>query len=118
MARTGGYSAFVPATAFIISCIYFWMVRAFTKQIIWVTGILQIVSSIGTAIVYIIRRQYGAGVVFLEFALLYIIYFISWIPRIPFSMLMHQITIDVSENYGHVILVPLVGGMIATAFGI
>jgi hypothetical protein len=38
-------------------------------------------------------------------------------PRIPFSVLMHQITIDVSKNYRHVILVPLVGGLIATALG-
>jgi hypothetical protein len=90
---------------------------SFAKQIIWITGILQIASSIGTAIVYIVRHRYGVGVVFLEFALFYIICFISWILRTPFSVLMHQITIDASKNYRHVILVPLVGGLIATAFG-
>jgi hypothetical protein len=63
---------------------------------------------IGTAIIYIVRHQYGAGVVFLIFALFYIICFISWIPRTPFSALILQIAIDVSKNYGHVIFVPAV----------
>lgn len=93
------------------------MVRAFTKQIIWITGILQIIFGIGTAIVYIVRHQYGAGIVFVIFSVFYIICFISWIPRIPFSVLMLQTTIDVSRNYGHVFLVSLLGGLIATAFG-
>lgn len=69
------------------------MVRAFTKQIIWITGILQIVFGIGTAIVYIVRHQYGTGIVFVIFSVFYIICFISWIPRIPFSVLMLQTTI-------------------------
>jgi hypothetical protein len=93
------------------------MVRAFTKQIIWITGILQIIFGIGTAIVYIVWHQYGAGIVFVIFSVFYIICFISWIPRIPFSVLMLQTTIDVSRNYGHVFLVSLLGGLIATAFG-
>lgn len=33
------------------------MIRAFTKQIIWITGILQIVFGIGTAIVYVGLRK-------------------------------------------------------------
>jgi hypothetical protein len=93
------------------------MVRAFTKQIIWITGILQIVFGIGTAIVYVVRQQYGAGIVFVIFSVFYIICFISWIPRIPFSVLMLQTTIDVSKNFGYVFLVSLLGGLMATAFG-
>jgi hypothetical protein len=30
---------------------------------------------------------------------------VSWIPRIPFSVLMLQTVIDVSKNYGHVFIV-------------
>jgi len=93
------------------------MVHAFTKQIIWVTGILQIVFGIATAIVYIVRHQYSAGIVFIIFSVFYIIYFVSWIPRIPFSVLMLQTTIDVSKNYGHVFIVSFIGGLIALAFG-
>lgn len=105
------------AVAFFGSLAYFWMIRAFTKQIIWITGILQIVLGLGTAIYYLYRKQYSAGIVFAIFAVFYIVCFISWIPRIPFSVLMLQTTIDVAKNYGHVFIVSLLGGIIATAFG-
>lgn len=91
--------------------------RAFTKQIIWITGILQIAFGVGTAVFYLWAKEYAAGIVFLVFSVFYIICFISWIPRIPFSVLILQTVIDVSKNYGHVFVVSLIGGIIATAFG-
>lgn len=109
--------AFVLSTAFVLSFAYFWVIRAFTKQAIWITGILQIVFGLGTAIVYLARHWYSAGIVYLIFTVFYIICFISWIPRIPFSVLMLQVVIDVSKNYGHVFIVSLIGGLVATAFG-
>lgn len=87
------------------------------NRVIWITGILQIIFGIGTAIVYFARGYYSAAIVFLIFAVFYIICFISWIPRIPFSVLMLQTVIDVSKNYGHVFIVSLIGGIVATAFG-
>jgi hypothetical protein len=59
----------------------------------------------------------SAGIVYLVFTVFYIFCFISWIPRIPFSVLLLQVVIDVSKNYGNVFIVSLVGGLIATAFG-
>ncbi|TVY16958.1 Protein pns1 [Lachnellula arida] len=109
--------AFVLAVAFVLSSVYFWIIRAFTKQAIWITGILQIVFGLGTAIVYFIRHWYSGAIVYLLFTVFYIVCFISWIPRIPFSVLMLQTVIDVSKNYGHVFMVSLIGGLIATAFG-
>ncbi|OBT88202.1 hypothetical protein VE02_02444 [Pseudogymnoascus sp. 03VT05] len=109
--------AYVLAVAFVISFAYFWCIRAFTKQIIWITGILQIVFGIATAGFYLWAKEYAAGIVFLVFTVFYIICFISWIPRIPFSVLMLQTVIDVAKNYGHVFVVSLIGGLIATAFG-
>ncbi|KAH7314220.1 protein PNS1 [Rhexocercosporidium sp. MPI-PUGE-AT-0058] len=109
--------AFVLAVAFVTSAAYFWIIRAFTKQAIWITGILQIVFGIGTAIVYFARHYYSAAIVYLIFSVFYIVCFISWIPRIPFSVLMLQTVIDVSKNYGHVFVVSAIGGFIATAFG-
>ncbi|CZT03735.1 hypothetical protein WAI453_009017 [Rhynchosporium graminicola] len=109
--------AFVLAAAFFTSAAYFWMIRAFTKQAIWITGILQIVFGVGTAIVYFARHYYSAAIVYLIFAVFYIFCFISWIPRIPFSVLMLQTVIDISKNYGHVFMVSTIGGFIATAFG-
>ncbi|KAL3428450.1 hypothetical protein PVAG01_01959 [Phlyctema vagabunda] len=109
--------AFVLGVAFLLSSAYFWIIRAFTKQAIWITGILQIVFGVGTAVYYFSRHYYSAAIVYLVFAIFYIICFISWIPRIPFSVLMLQTVIDVSKNYGHVFVVSLIGGLIATAFG-
>lgn len=63
------------------------------------------------------RGYYSAGIVFLVFAVFYIICFVSWIPRIPYSVLMLQVTIDVAKNYGHVFVVSFLGGLIAVAFG-
>ncbi|CAG8971263.1 hypothetical protein HYALB_00001429 [Hymenoscyphus albidus] len=109
--------AFVLAVAFVLSLAYFWVIRAFTKQAIWITGILQIVFGIGTAVVYFARHWYSAAIVYLIFTVFYIICFITWIPRIPFSVLMLQVVIDVSKNYGHVFVVSLIGGTLATPFG-
>jgi hypothetical protein len=75
------------------------------------------VFGLGTSIIYLARGWYSAGIVYLIFTVFYIICFISWIPRIPFSVLMLQTVIDVSKNYGHVFIVSLIGGITATAFG-
>lgn len=109
--------AYVLAVAFVISLAYLALVRYATKQIIWITGILQILVGLGTGAFYIWAGAYGAGIVFLIFAVFYIICFISWIPRIPFSVLLLQTIIDVSKRYGHVFTVSLIGGIVATAFG-
>lgn len=108
--------AFVIVMAFVLSTIYVFMIRAFTKQLIWITGILQIVFGFVTAIYMLARRYYSGGIVFLLFSVLSIVFFISWIPRIPFSVLMLQTSIDVSKRFGHVYLVSIIGGFIAIAF--
>ena len=100
-----------------LSWLYLLAARAFTKQFIWITGILNIVFGIGTAVYYLYRHQYAAGIVFAVFAVFSIFCFITWIPRIPFSVLMLQTTVDVARNFGHVFLVSAIGGFIALAFG-
>lgn len=109
--------AFVLVTAFVLSWGYFTLARAFTKQFIWITGILQIVFGVGTAIYYFYRHYYSSAVVFLLFAIFSIFCFISWIPRIPFSVLMLQTTMDVAKRHGHVFTVSAIGGFVAFAFG-
>jgi hypothetical protein len=108
--------AFVLAIALICSYAYFTLARAFTKQFIWITAILHIIFGLGTAIVYFARHYYSAAVVFLIFSVFYIFCFITWIPRIPFSVLMLQTAIDVAKQYGHVFMVSFLGGLAATAF--
>ncbi|KAF4962387.1 hypothetical protein FSARC_9531 [Fusarium sarcochroum] len=107
---------FVLAVAFVFSYAYVWLARLFPKQFIWVTGILNVCWALGTAIFYLWRKYWSAGIVFLIFGLFMAFCFWTWISRIPFSALMLRTTIDVSKKYGHVYLTSLIGGIIATAF--
>lgn len=109
--------AFVLVVAFVLSILYVTLARTFTKKLIWITGILHIVFAFATAIYMLYRKYWSGGIVFLLFAVLSVVFFISWIPRIPFSVLMLQTSIDVSKRFGHVYLVSLIGGILATAFG-
>lgn len=109
--------AFCLAVALVLSYGYVWVARLFPKQFIWVTGILNIVWAIGTAIFYLYKRYWSAGIVFLIFGLFMAFCFYTWISRIPFSALMLKTAIDISKKYGHVYLVSFIGGLVATAFG-
>jgi hypothetical protein len=108
--------AWVLCTAIVLSWVYVWLARMFTKQFIWITGILNIVFGLATAIYMLYRKFYSGGIVFLIFVGFLIFAFITWIPRIPFSALMLQTSIDVAKKYGHVFLVSAIGGLLATAF--
>lgn len=109
--------AFVLSVAIVLSYAYVWVARTFTKQFIWITGILNIVFGFVTAIYMLSRRYWSGGIVFLIFSIFYVFCFISWIPRIPFSVLMLRTAIDVSKRFGHVYLVSLLGGIMAAALG-
>ncbi len=107
---------FVLMVAFVVSLAYFMAARAFTKQFIWITGILNCVMALGTAIYYLYRKQWGAGIVFLIFAIFAIFCFISWIPRIPFSVVMLQTCMDVAKHHHGVFVTSLLGGIVSVAF--
>lgn len=106
----------VLITAIVLSYAYMWLARRFTKQFVWLTGILNIVFGFATAIYMLTRRYYSGGIVFLLFSVFMVICFLSWRSRIPFSVLMLQTAIDVSKRHGHVYLVSALGGILATAF--
>lgn len=106
------------AVAVVLSVCYLMIARVFTKLLIWVTGIANIVLGLGTAIYMLYEKYYSGGIVFLIFAVFNIFCFISWIPRIPFSVEMLRASIDVSRKYGHVYIVSMVGGFLSAAFGV
>lgn len=109
--------SFVLCSSFLVSWGYFVSARAFTTQFIWATGILNIVLALGTAVYLMIKRQWGGGVTFLFFGFFAIVCFASWIPRIPFSVMILQTTMDVARGQGrHVFMVSALGGLTATAF--
>lgn len=64
---------FVLAVALVLSWTYFTLARAFTKQFIWITGILNILFGIGTAVYYFVRHYYSAAIVFALFGLFSIV---------------------------------------------
>lgn len=60
------------------------------QQFIWITGIVHIIAGFATAIYMLSRKYWSGGIVFLIFAIFTLVCFISWIPRIPFSVVMLQ----------------------------
>ncbi|KIX96302.1 uncharacterized protein Z520_08080 [Fonsecaea multimorphosa CBS 102226] len=109
--------AFILCVGFVFSWAYFLAARAFTKQFVWLTGILNCALAIGTAVYYLYRHLWGAGIVFAVFAVIAVIAFISWIPRIPFAVVMLQQTMDIARmRRVHVFLVSLIGGIASVAF--
>ena len=93
---------YVLALAFVLSQGYLLLARMFTKQFIWITGILNIGFGVATCAYMLYKKQYVGGIIFGVFVVFQIICFISWIPRIPFSALMLQTSIDVAKHHGHV----------------
>ncbi|KAI8949163.1 duf580 domain-containing protein [Xylaria longipes] len=108
--------AFVLAVAVVFSYSYVLLARTFPRTFIWVTGILNIVFGLVTAIYMLYRHYWSGGIVFLIFTAFWIFAFITWIPRIPFSALMLETTVDVSKSYGHVFLVSFLAGILGAAF--
>ena len=109
--------AFCLVMALVLGYGYIALARMFTKQFVWITGILNILWCLGTAIYMLVRHYWSGGIVFLLFGAFSAFCFWTWIPRIPFSVLMLQTAIDVSKTFGHVYLVSFLGGLVAAAFG-
>ncbi|KAI5925658.1 plasma-membrane choline transporter-domain-containing protein [Camillea tinctor] len=107
---------FCLCVAVVLSSCYMLLIRFFPKQLIWVTGILNIVFGLVTAIYMLYRHYWSGGIVFLVFVAFLIFCFITWIPRIPFSALMLKTAVQVSKNYGHVYTVSAIGGLVGVAF--
>lgn len=104
------------AVAMVFSFLYLVLIRLFPKQVIWLTGILNIVWGLVTAIYMLKRGYYAGGIVFLVFVVLMVIAFISWISRIPFSALMLKTSINVANHYGHVYMVSFLGGLVGALY--
>ncbi|KAH0608567.1 uncharacterized protein H6S33_001701 [Morchella sextelata] len=106
----------VCGVSLLLSYGYFLAARAWTKQIIYATAILNIIVGIGTAAYYFSRQRYGAAIVFIIFALFYAYCFWTWRNRIPFAVLMFETSFDVAKQYGHVYMVSSLGGLAGVIF--
>ncbi|QSL66157.1 hypothetical protein MERGE_000532 [Pneumocystis wakefieldiae] len=106
----------VVSVASVLSFLYFLLARVYTKQFIWLTGILQIVFILGIGLFYMIRGLYVASIVFLAFALFYALCFYTWRSRIPLATMYLQFTMKVSSHYPSVFFVSFCGMFVAIGF--
>lgn len=109
--------AFVLATAIVLSLLYFIAARVWTKQFIWITYILHLLFSWGTAIYYLAVGYYSAGIVFIIFAALTTWWFWCSRKRIPFATIVLQTLIDVTRANPSVLIISAIGAVVAAAFG-
>lgn len=109
--------AFVLATAIVLSLLYFIAARVWTKQFIWITYILHLLFSWGTAIYYLVVGYYSAGIVFIIFAALSTWWFWCSRHRIPFATVILQTLIDVTRSNPSILIVSAVGTVVSAAFG-
>jgi hypothetical protein len=115
--NTIGLFGYTLVVAVVLSAIYFAVARMFTKQVIWISGILNILAALASAGYLFYARAWAAAVIALLIAIFTIICFISWIPRIPFSVLMFQTVVDVSKRYRSVYIVSALGGIVMALYG-
>jgi hypothetical protein len=115
--NTIGLFGYTLVVATVLSIIYFAVARLFTKQVIWISGILNILAAFAAAGYLFYARAWAAAVIALLIAIFTVICFVSWIPRIPFSVLMFQTVVDVSKRYRSVYIVSAIGGILMALFG-
>lgn len=72
---------FCLCVAIVFSYSYVWLARAFTKQFIWITGILNIIFGFVTAIYMLSRHYWSGGIVFLIFSIFTVVCFIRYVLR-------------------------------------
>lgn len=88
----------------------------FTKQFIWITGILNTLPCFVTAIYMPSRGDWSDGIVLLIFGLFAAFCFHT--SKNPFSVLILLTAIDVFKNCCHVYLISSLGCLLATVFAV
>ncbi|PGG95421.1 hypothetical protein AJ79_10068 [Helicocarpus griseus UAMH5409] len=98
------------------STVYFQIYLWFPDKLIWITGILNTSVGLGTGLWSLYKKEWGVGITFLMFGLFALCYFVSWIPRIPFTTVLLRTTSAVTRSYTPVHLVSLFGAIFAVGF--
>ncbi|KAJ6593905.1 integral to plasma membrane protein [Mycena capillaripes] len=95
----------VTAAALLLSSIYLMLVRAFTKVIMHITLILNILLNIAICIYYWLTKYYSGAIIFTIIALFSILSYYGFRSRIPLASLLLQVVIDVSKHHKSVYVV-------------
>ncbi|KAJ7346621.1 plasma-membrane choline transporter-domain-containing protein [Mycena albidolilacea] len=95
----------VTAAALLLSTIYLLLVRAFTKTIMHITLILNILMNIAICVYYWLTKYYSGAIIFTVIALFSVLSYYGFRSRIPLASLLLQVVIDVSKHHKSVYVV-------------
>ncbi|KAJ3035236.1 putative choline transporter, neither null mutation nor overexpression affects choline transport [Rhizophlyctis rosea] len=104
-------------TGFVLSLIYFLAMQRFAGTLIKVTFILSILLNIAAALFFFATRQYGAGIIWIIFAVLYAFCYWSWRSRFPFAKVMLKTVTSITGKYPATLFVGVLGLIIQSAYG-
>ncbi|KAJ6499296.1 plasma-membrane choline transporter-domain-containing protein [Mycena sanguinolenta] len=95
----------VTAAALLLSTIYLTLVRAFTKVIMHITLILNILLNIAICVYYWLTKYYSGAIIFTVIALFSVLSYYGFKSRIPLASLLLQVVMDVSKHHKSVYVV-------------
>lgn len=104
--------------AMIFSLFYIILCRMHPKYFIYCGMISNIVTSLGTAILYMALKYWSAGVVFLVFTFLTAWSYWGMRSRIPLSVAVLKVVGDAAKKCPQMYIVSLIGSIVASAFGL
>ncbi|ORY21903.1 plasma-membrane choline transporter-domain-containing protein [Naematelia encephala] len=108
----------VCALGLLIAALYLMLVRVFTRIIIEVTLVLNVVLNIGICVYYFIIKYWSGAIIFLVIALLSIFFYWTMRKRIPLAKLLLQTTIDIAKHHKSVYVVAFIGLIVQTAWNV
>lgn len=107
---------FVVVISIVLAFLILVFARYAARMFITTGLILNVILGLGTAIFYLVKGYYSAGVVFLVFTLITAWAYWSARLRIPFSATVLEITIDVMKRYKSTLMISFLGLVILGAF--
>ncbi|KAH3665783.1 hypothetical protein OGAPHI_003971 [Ogataea philodendri] len=108
--------AFVIVVALVLSLGTIAVARIFPRQFITISLILNVILGLGTAIAYLVKGYYSAGVVFLVFTAITAFSYWCMRSRIPFSATVMTIIIDVMKQHPSTWIITGIGFIVVGAF--
>ncbi|CAD6643680.1 XXYS1_4_G0030930.mRNA.1.CDS.1 [Saccharomyces cerevisiae] len=108
---------FVCIIALVFSVLGLTLCRIFPKQFIYCGMIINLVASLGTAIMYMSLRYWSAGIVFLVFTFMTAWCYWGMRSRIPLSVAVLKVVVDAMKKCPQIFFVSFVGALVASAFG-
>ncbi|CCD23782.1 Pns1p NDAI_0C01210 [Naumovozyma dairenensis CBS 421] len=92
------------------------LVRLYPKFFIYAGMIFNIIAGLATAVMYLSLRYWSAGIVFLVFTVLTAWFYWCMRSRIPLSITILKIVVDVMKKLPQTLIVSLLGTIVGSAF--